>query len=107
MRTHARQALAYFSRQPPEKGLNHFRFPCKTGAQFFILRRDAHRASVQVTLPRHHATESEQSSRAEAKFVGAKQSSKDHITRELEAAVHAQAHTATQAGLAERNMCIA
>ena len=60
-----------------------------------------------MTLPRHHATESEQSSRAEAKFVGAKQSSKDHITRELEAAVHAQAHAPTQAGLAESNMCVA
>src|SRR5207302_2341294 len=48
-------------------------------AQIFALRRDACRACVEVTLPRHIAAERYQHSGAEAELLGAEQRSDDDV----------------------------
>ena len=82
--------MAHFFRQRAEVGNNHFRLALKARAKLFILRGDAHRAGIQMALPRHHAANRQQRRRAKAKFVGSKNCRQNDITREFQASVHTE-----------------
>jgi len=69
---------------------HHLRFARKFGTQFFVLRRDSHRASIEMALPRHDASDRQQGRGAKAEFVRAENGGQNDIAREFQASVHAE-----------------
>src|ERR1700761_5360882 len=65
--------------------------------QLGLLRGDAGRTGVEVTLPRHVATDCDQHRGAEGVFVRAEHRGDQDIARRLQAAIAAQTHAAAQA----------
>ena len=61
--------------------------PCELLAQLRILRRDAHRAGVQVALAHHDAAHRDQRRGGEPEFLGAQQRGDGHVAAGLELAV--------------------
>ena len=66
------------------------------GAQLRILRGDAHRTRVQVTLAHHDAAERDERRRCEAELVGAQHGRHDHVETGAQLAVRLQNDTRTQ-----------
>ena len=93
----AASAFADFASNAAKISHHHFGVSGESGAQFFVLRGDAHGASVQVALARHHATDGEQRGRAETKFVGAQQRGDDYVAPKFKSAIDAQTHAVAKA----------
>ena len=55
-----------------------------------VLRRHAHRASVQIALPHHHAAQHDERRRTEAEFLGAQQGHQHDVAARLDLPVHLQ-----------------
>jgi hypothetical protein len=60
-------------------------------AQLRVLRGDAHRAGVAVTLPQHNAPQTDEGRGAKAKFFASQQRRHGHVPPGFEAAVHPEA----------------
>ena len=71
--------LAHFLRDEPEEGLDELGLAGELLAQLRILRRDAHRAGVQVAHAHHHAAHHDERSRREAVLLGPEQRADDDI----------------------------
>jgi hypothetical protein len=80
-------------RDVQEKTNNVFRLATEPGPQFRLLCRDAGRASVEMALACHVASQCHQYGGAEGKFVGAKQGGDQNVSRRREAAIDTQPHT--------------
>ena len=59
-----------------------------------------------MTLPRHHASDGEQSRSTETEFVRAQQCTNDDVACELETSVHPQTYASTQAGAHQSAMSV-
>ena len=71
-------------------------WPVKLLAQLRILRRDAHRTSVQVALAHHDAAHGDQRRGGEAELLRAQQRGDDHVAAGLQLAVGLHADAAAQ-----------
>src|SRR5690606_24444499 len=71
--------------------------PCEPGAEFLILRADAHRAGVRVALAHHDAPHRDEAQCPDAIFLGAKDRRDHDVAPGLEAAVGAQPDPVAQA----------
>ena len=98
-RPHAklRQAVAHFFGKRPEICNDHLRLALEPRAEFLILRRDSHGASIQMALPRHHASNRQQRRCAEAEFIRAQNCREHDIPRKFQASVHAEREPRTKA----------
>src|SRR6267154_2457256 len=85
-----REPIADFLGKRTEVGDHHLGLTLKSGAQLFVLGGDAHRASVEVALPRHDASDGEERSGAKSEFVRAKDSGEHDIACKFQAPVHAE-----------------
>ncbi len=65
-------------------------------AQLRILRRDAHRASIQVAFAHHDAAHGDQRRGGKSEFLGAQQRGDRDVAPGLQLAVHLHAHAAAQ-----------
>ena len=80
-----------------EKEIDHvLRLALEALAQLGILRRNAHRAGIQVALAHHDAAHGDQRRRGETEFFGAEQRGDHHIAPGLQFAVGLHANTAAQ-----------
>ncbi len=86
--------------------LDHLRRPRVLRAQLGLLRRDSHRARVEVAGAHHEAAFSEQQSGAERKLVGAEQGCDDDVPTRLHAAVDPEPNSTAQARGNERLLCL-
>jgi hypothetical protein len=84
--------------QGTEIGGHHFWSGCEAGPQLLILRGNANRTGVQVTLSRHDATGGQQSRRGKAELLGSQQSRNDNIASKFQATIHPQSNARAQAG---------
>src|SRR5262249_17626905 len=84
-----------------------FGLALKTRAKRFALCGDAHRASVQMALPGHHASDGQQRGRAKAEFVSSQNRCEHDIARKLQASVHAEREARTEASANQSVMCFA
>ncbi len=85
-----REAIAHFPSERTEVGDDHLRLALKSGAQCFVLRGDAHGASIEMALASHNAPDGQEGRSAKAEFVRAKDSGQHNIARELQTSVHAE-----------------
>ena len=69
----------------------------EAGAQLGVLRRDAHRAGVQVADAHHDAAGDHQRGGGEAELLGAEQRGDDDVAAGLQLAVHLHHHAVAQA----------
>src|SRR5271156_345725 len=72
LRAKRRQQFANFARNPPHVTHDHFRLTGELRPKLFVLRRDSHRARVQMALARHDASHRKQRRGAKSKFVSSK-----------------------------------
>ncbi len=72
------------------------RFAAKLLAQLRILRRDADRTGVEVTLAHHDAAHGDQRRGAETDLLGAEQRGDDHVAAGLHLTVRLQDDTASK-----------
>src|SRR6202023_3658998 len=82
-----------FRCDPAEVSHHHLWLAVETHAQSLVLRGDAYGTRIQVALSRHHTSDCQQSSRAEAKFICAQQRRDHNVASKLQATVHAQVHS--------------
>src|SRR5690606_27436524 len=73
-------------------------------AQLRVLRRDAHRTGVEVTLAQHGAAQRDEGRGAEPELFCAERGRDDDVTSRLQTAVHAQGHAATEVVLYQRTL---
>src|SRR5712675_397925 len=77
--SHLRHNFTKFFRQKVKQVDHIFRFASKQGTEFFILGSYAHGASIQMALPHHDTTRSNQRSRSNTPLFCAKQGSNGQI----------------------------
>src|SRR5690606_7744590 len=73
-------------------------------AQLRVLRRDAHRTGVEVTLAQHGAAQRDEGRGAEPELFCAERGRDDDVASGLQTAVHAQGHAATEVVLYQRTL---
>ena len=83
-----RHQLAHFLGDEPEVVLDELRLAVELLPQLRILRRDAHRAGVQVADAHHDAARHDERRRGKAELLGAEQRRDDHVAAGLQLAVH-------------------
>ncbi len=81
------QVLAHLVGHVLEEGDDVLGLAVETLAQHRVLRRDAHRAGVEVADPHHHAAGDDQRRRREAELLGAQQRADDDVSAGLHGAV--------------------
>jgi hypothetical protein len=74
-----REPFSHFFRDSTEIRHHHLRLALEASAKFLILRCDSYRAGVEMTLPRHNASDCNQRRRAESKFIGAEKRGYNYI----------------------------
>ena len=75
---------------------NVFRFAGKLGAQYRVLRSNADRAGIEMTLAHHDATFHHQRRCRKTDFIGAQQGSDSHVATGFHLSVSLNPHPATQ-----------
>ncbi len=93
----AREHAAQIAGQSFEEADDVLRLAAELRTQLWLLRGDAGRTGVEVTLPRHVAADRDQHRGAEGVFVRAEHRGDQDIARRLQAAIAAQTHAAAQA----------
>ena len=96
--TEVGEASADFFGESAKIGDDHFRLAFEAHSERFVLRGDANRTGVQVTLARHDAADGNERGGPEIKFVGAQDRSHQNVTGKAHAAVDTQTHAGTQSG---------
>src|SRR6267378_8545203 len=94
-----------FGCDPVEVSHHHFWLAVETHAQLLILRGDPHGTSIQVALSRHHTSDGQQSSRAEAKFICAQQGRDYNVPSKLQSTIHSQVHSCPQSRSGKFAVC--
>src|SRR5882757_5660334 len=82
--------LPHFLGQRLEIRHYHLRLAVESQPQFLVLRRDPHRTSIQVALPRHHATNRQQRRRPKSKFIRPQNRRNQDVPRKFQTSVHAE-----------------
>src|SRR5215469_7714197 len=100
------EALSDFGSYPTEIRHDHLGRADEPRAHEFVLRGDAGRTSIQMTLPRHDAAEGQERGGPEPEFVCAKQGGDHDIAAELEPTIHAEADALPKIGRDERAMSL-
>jgi len=62
----------------------------KSRTQFFVLRGDSHRASIEMALTGHDASNRQQGRSTKTEFIRAENSGQHDIARKFQASVHAE-----------------
>ncbi len=92
-------------RDESEEVLDEFGATGELLPQLGILRRDAHRAGVQVAHAHHHAAHDDERRSREAEFLGAKERRDDHVAARLHLAVDLDDDTVAQLVENEHLLC--
>ena len=95
--TQLREDLADFLGEEFEEVDHEFGLAVEPGAQLRVLRRDAHRAGVQVADAHHDAAGDHQRGGGETELLAAEQRGNHDVAAGLELAVHLHHHTVAQA----------
>src|SRR3989442_13261849 len=87
--TQRREPITDFLRQRTEVGDDHLRLALKSRAQLFVLSGDSHRASIEMALAGHDASDGGQRGGAQNQYCGARNGGKHDIAGDIYGPRHA------------------